>query len=169
MWACTCIRSCEISFCPSVESSCVSAYDVTPCTNVAPATAAMILGSRCILCPIITLLINGPDDTGSTKLHARFTTIRQKLPAISHFRGRIRAQTSGSTFFNGGLGRCAVISALAARPVPLLDRSPEGIPPPIPCDPNEADILTSVYLVRATRRKCRLQPASSHHAARAIS
>ena len=100
-------------------------------------------------CPISTRFMKGPDSTGSTKLQSRFTTIKQKLPAISHFRGRISARTSGSTFFSGGLGRFAVISALAARPAPRLGRSPEGTPCPlpIPCDPNEEPILIGVYLV----------------------
>jgi len=51
-------------------------------------------------------------------------------------------QTSGSTFLSFGLGRLAVRSAVSARPVPRLGRSPEGIPPPMPDDPNDEAILS---------------------------
>src|SRR5579871_663636 len=149
MCDCTCIRNCEISFCPSVDNSCVSEYDETPCTNVAPATDATILGSTPISCPIITLLINGPDDTGSTKLHNRFTTISRKLTPISPRRGRISAHTSGSTFFKGGLGRFAVRSAEIALPVPRPGLSAACIPLPAP---NPGAISSSLRC--CTRRTC---------------
>src|ERR1035437_2559219 len=110
----------------------------------------MIRGSAYIFPWCMTSLINGRDEIGSTRLHTRFTTIRQKLPAISHFRGRISFHTSGSTFFNFGLGRLLVRSAPTARPVPRLDRSAACIPPPIPDDPNDENI----------HPKCTLYPPS---------
>src|SRR5271168_5490147 len=66
--------------------------------------------------------------------------IRKKLPRISQRRGLTSFQTSGSTFFSGGLGRDAVRPAVVALPTPREGRSADFIPPPNLDGPKLEDI-----------------------------